>query len=100
MLEFKKHLSKSKRHWLFELEEDYSFKSEKVRIQLKEDLEFPDNGKLRLVIKKDGTIEFFARIFGLKVESPVGHFAAVRANDTLTLNFGERANSMTEMVIT
>ena len=40
---------------------------------------------------KRASAEFFARIFGLKVESPVGHFAAVRVNDTLTLDFAERA---------
>ena len=34
---------------------------------------------------------FFADIFGLKVESPVGHFAAVRVNDTLTLDFAEQS---------
>ena len=40
---------------------------------------------------KQASAEFFARIFGLKVDSPVGHFAAVRVNDTLTLDFAERA---------
>ncbi|WP_239005456.1 hypothetical protein [Gloeothece citriformis] len=35
---------------------------------------------------KKASAEFFARIFGLKVESPVGHFAAVEVNDTLTLD--------------
>ena len=39
---------------------------------------------------KQASAEFFARIFGLKIESPIGHFAAVRINDTLTLDFAER----------
>ena len=30
---------------------------------------------------------FFAEIFGLKYEGPSGHFAPVRVNDTLTLEF-------------
>lgn len=36
---------------------------------------------------KKASAQFFARIFGLKVEASVGHFAAVRVNDTLTLDF-------------
>ncbi len=40
---------------------------------------------------KQASAEFWARIFGLKVESPVGHFAVVRVNDTLTLDFAERS---------
>jgi catechol 2,3-dioxygenase-like lactoylglutathione lyase family enzyme len=39
---------------------------------------------------KEASAQFFARIFGLKVESPVGYFAAVRVNDTLTLDFADR----------
>ena len=39
---------------------------------------------------KQASAEFFARIFGLKVESPVGHFAAVRVNDTLTFDFAKQ----------
>ena len=39
---------------------------------------------------KKASAEFFARILGLKVESPVGYFAAVRVNDTLTFDFAER----------
>ncbi len=35
---------------------------------------------------KQASAEFFAGIFGLKVESPIGYFAAVRVNDTLTLD--------------
>lgn len=38
---------------------------------------------------KAASAEFFARIFGLKVE-PAGHFAAVRVNDQLTLDFDDR----------
>ncbi len=40
---------------------------------------------------KQASAEFFARIFGLKVESPVDHFAAVGVNDTLTLYFADRS---------
>ncbi|BAY22087.1 glyoxalase/bleomycin resistance protein/dioxygenase [Calothrix sp. NIES-2100] len=36
---------------------------------------------------KEASAQFFASIFNLKVESGVGHFAAVRINDTLTLDF-------------
>ena len=31
--------------------------------------------------------EFFARIFGLRYEAPVAHFAPVQVNDSLTLDF-------------
>jgi catechol 2,3-dioxygenase-like lactoylglutathione lyase family enzyme len=34
---------------------------------------------------------FFARIFGLRFEGPVSHFAPVRVNDTLVLDFDTRA---------
>jgi catechol 2,3-dioxygenase-like lactoylglutathione lyase family enzyme len=33
---------------------------------------------------------FFARIFGLEVSPPMGHFAPVRINDGLTLDFDDR----------
>ncbi|WP_341528192.1 VOC family protein [Nostoc sp. UHCC 0302] len=39
---------------------------------------------------KEAAARFFAKVFGLKVESPVGHFAAVRVNDSLTLDFDDR----------
>ena len=39
---------------------------------------------------KESSAQFFANIFGLKVEPDVGHFAAVRVNDTLTLDFADR----------
>lgn len=32
---------------------------------------------------------FIARIFGLKYEGPWGHFAPVKVNDTLTLDFDD-----------
>jgi hypothetical protein len=32
---------------------------------------------------------FFAEIFGLRVEGSGGHFAPVRVNDTLTLDFAD-----------
>ena len=31
--------------------------------------------------------KFFARIFGLSYDGEVGHFAPVRVNDSLTLDF-------------
>ena len=50
-------MPKSKKRWLFQLEKDYSFKSEEVSIQPNEDLEFRDERhKLWLEIKQDGTI--------------------------------------------
>ena len=33
--------------------------------------------------------KFIARIFGLKYEGPWGHFAPVKVNDTLTLDFDD-----------
>ncbi len=39
---------------------------------------------------KVASAEFFARIFGLTVGPPFGHFAPVRLNDTLTLDFDDR----------
>ena len=36
---------------------------------------------------KDESARFFARIFGLRYDGPVSHFAPVRVNDTLTLDF-------------
>ncbi len=36
---------------------------------------------------KEGSARFFARIFGLRYEGPVSHFAPVRVNDTLTVDF-------------
>ena len=38
---------------------------------------------------KEASAQFFARIFGLKVEAPLGHFAVVHVNDTLTLDFAD-----------
>ena len=45
-----------------------------------------------IVPARDKTVSaaFFARIFGLQVEPPMGHFAPVRVNDTLTLDFDNR----------
>ena len=34
---------------------------------------------------KEASVQFFARIFGLTYAGPVGHFAPVQVNDTLTL---------------
>jgi catechol 2,3-dioxygenase-like lactoylglutathione lyase family enzyme len=36
---------------------------------------------------KDESARFFARIFGLRYEGPVSHFAPVQVNGTLTLDF-------------
>ena len=36
---------------------------------------------------KEASARFFARIFGLNYEGPEGHFAPVRVNETLTLDF-------------
>jgi catechol 2,3-dioxygenase-like lactoylglutathione lyase family enzyme len=36
---------------------------------------------------KEASARFFADIFGLKYEGPAGHFAPVKVNDTLTLDF-------------
>jgi catechol 2,3-dioxygenase-like lactoylglutathione lyase family enzyme len=38
---------------------------------------------------KEASAAFFARIFGLEYQGPGGHFAAVRVNDTLTLDFAD-----------
>ncbi|MEA5583710.1 VOC family protein [Nodularia harveyana UHCC-0300] len=42
------------------------------------------------VHNKDKSAQFFAEIFGLKVNSPVSHFAVVRVNDQLTFDFADR----------
>lgn len=36
---------------------------------------------------KEASARFFARIFGLSYEGPLYHFAPVKVNDTLTLDF-------------
>ena len=36
---------------------------------------------------KDAAARFFAKIFGLRYDGPMGHFAPVRVNDELTLDF-------------
>jgi len=36
---------------------------------------------------KDAAASFFAKLFGLKYDGPMGHFAPVRVNDELTLDF-------------
>jgi catechol 2,3-dioxygenase-like lactoylglutathione lyase family enzyme len=38
---------------------------------------------------KDAAARLFAEIFGLRFEGSGGHFAPVRVNDTLTLDFAE-----------
>src|SRR5262249_13351247 len=39
---------------------------------------------------KIGSARFFARIFGLDYAGPISHFAPVKVNDALTLDFDER----------
>jgi catechol 2,3-dioxygenase-like lactoylglutathione lyase family enzyme len=41
---------------------------------------------------KEAAARFFAEIFGLRFEGPSGHFAPVRVNDTLTLDFADAAD--------
>jgi catechol 2,3-dioxygenase-like lactoylglutathione lyase family enzyme len=40
----------------------------------------------------EASARFFARIFGLKYEGRASHFAPVRVNDTLTLDFDNSEN--------
>ena len=39
---------------------------------------------------KEASARFFARIFGLRYEGLMGHFAPVKVNQTLTLDFDNR----------
>jgi catechol 2,3-dioxygenase-like lactoylglutathione lyase family enzyme len=39
---------------------------------------------------KEASARFFARIFGLSYDGPMSHFAPVRVNDSLTLDFDDR----------
>ncbi|HTE84941.1 MAG TPA: VOC family protein [Dehalococcoidia bacterium] len=39
---------------------------------------------------KETSARFFAKVFGLEYAGPAGHFAPVRINDTLTLDFDNR----------
>lgn len=39
---------------------------------------------------KEASARFFARIFGLAYAGPAGHFAPVKVNDSLTLDFDNR----------
>ncbi len=41
---------------------------------------------------KEASAQFFAQIFGLKVEPPLAHFAVVRVNNQLTFDFDNREN--------
>ena len=36
---------------------------------------------------KEESARFFARMFGLRYEGPAGHFAPVKVNDSLTMDF-------------
>ena len=40
---------------------------------------------------KEASARFFARVFGLSYDGPWGHFAPVRVNDSLTLDFDNAA---------
>jgi hypothetical protein len=39
---------------------------------------------------KEASARHFAKIFGLSYDGPAGHFAPVRVNDTLTMDFDNR----------
>jgi catechol 2,3-dioxygenase-like lactoylglutathione lyase family enzyme len=39
---------------------------------------------------KEQSAQFFARVFGVKYAGPVGHFAQVRVNDELALDYDNR----------
>lgn len=39
---------------------------------------------------KEGSAKFFADIFGLKYDGASGHFAPVKVNDSLTMDFDNR----------
>ncbi|MEA5513037.1 VOC family protein [Nodularia sp. UHCC 0506] len=39
---------------------------------------------------KEKSARFFAEILGLRLDTPVGHFAAVHINDKLTFDFADR----------
>jgi catechol 2,3-dioxygenase-like lactoylglutathione lyase family enzyme len=39
---------------------------------------------------KEGSAKFFARIFGLRYDGPAGHFAPVRINQDLSLDWDNR----------
>ena len=41
---------------------------------------------------KVASAQFFARIFGLEYQGPHSHFAPVRVNEALTLDFDERGD--------
>ena len=43
---------------------------------------------------KEAAARFFAQIFGLRYEGASGHFAPVRVNDTLTLDFATAEGAM------
>ena len=42
---------------------------------------------------KEAAASFFAKIFGLNYDGPMGHFAPVRINDELTLDFDNAESS-------
>ena len=44
---------------------------------------------------KDAAARFFAKIFGLRFAGSDGHFALVRVNDTLTLDFADAKGAIT-----
>jgi catechol 2,3-dioxygenase-like lactoylglutathione lyase family enzyme len=56
------------------------------------------NGSMSIVLDhtvvpardKEASARFFARIFGLKYNGPLGHFAPVKVNKGLTLDFDDR----------
>src|SRR3970040_1689836 len=41
---------------------------------------------------KEASARFFAEMFGLEYKGPWGHFAPVKVNDTLSMDFDNREN--------
>ena len=48
---------------------------------------------------KDAAARFFAEIFGLRFEGSGGHFAPVRVNDTLTLDFADAKGTIASRIM-
>ena len=47
---------------------------------------------------KESAARFFAKIFGLRFEGFGGHFAPVRVNDTLTLDFADAKGNIASSI--
>ena len=48
---------------------------------------------------KDAAARFFAEIFGLRFEGLGGHFAPVRVNDTLTMDFADAKGTIAASIM-